>query len=68
MTILKNGSTLLVEILTEDSFSVVLAMTDTAFATWRKDDKGDTFWGDYFPQTLDGLQEAIIDLVARTGK
>lgn len=65
MTLLKNGSTLLVEILTPNGEAVVLAVTGRAFATWRKDDQGDTFWGDYYPPTLEGLKGAIGSLERR---
>jgi len=68
MTLLKNGSTLLLEELTTDGESMVLAQTVTgAFVTWRKDDEGDTFWGNYFPQTLTGLKEAIQSFEDRIG-
>ena len=67
MTLLKNGSTLLVEIPTSDRESVVLALTVAgAFATWRKDNQGNTFLGDYHPPTLEGLQAAIESLVRRS--
>lgn len=68
MTLLKNGSTLLVESLTSNGEAVVLAITpEGAFATWRKDDNGDTFWGDYHPPTLEGLKAAIKSLEQRAG-
>jgi len=67
MVLLKNGSTLLLEEPTADGESVVLAQTPTgAFVTWRKGSEGDTFWGNYFSQTLRGLKEAIIDFEERT--
>lgn len=66
MTILKNGSTLLVESLTPNGEAVVLAITPGgAFATWRKDDEGNTFSGDYYPPTVEGLKGAIDSLEAR---
>jgi len=64
MAILKNGSTLLLERLTEYG-AIVLAQTETAFATWRKDAQGDTYHGNYFRQTLDGLKGAIQDFEER---
>ena len=68
MATLKNGSTLLVEILTPDGEAIVLAVTVAgAFATWRKDDQGDTYHGDYYPPTLDGLKGAIESLESRSG-
>ena len=65
MTLLKNGSTLLLELPTEDG-KMVLAMTETAFATWRMDSEGDTYHGNYSRQTLDGLKIAIADLESRS--
>lgn len=65
MTTLKNGSTLLVEVVTRDGMAVVLARTETAFATWRKDDGGDTYHGEYFPPTIEGLKAAIESLERR---
>ena len=64
MTTLKNGSHLLLEILTEDG-KMVLAMTETAFATWRMDSEGNTHHGHYFRQTPGGLQGALTDLEIR---
>ena len=65
MEILKNGSTLLIEIPTADGESVVLAKTETSFVTWRKNDQSDTFWGDYYPPTVEGLKDAITSLETR---
>jgi len=65
MVQLKNGSTLLVEVLAPDGEAVVLAKTETAFATWRKDGDGNTFWGNYFRDTIDGLKQAVADLETR---
>ena len=65
MVTLKNGSTLLVEIPMNDGESGVLARTETAFATWRKNDEDDTFRGDYYPPTLEGLKGAIQSLEDR---
>lgn len=67
MPLLKNGSTLLLEVPTEEGQSVVLAMTEKAFATWRKDSEDITYHGDYFPQSPDGLARALKDLRERSG-
>jgi len=66
MTTLKNGSILLLETLTPvDGSSIVLAKTETAFATWRKAGDGNTYHGHYFQQTVEGLTEAIDDFRTR---
>ena len=65
MATLKNGSTLILAIPTPDGQAIVLAQTETAFATWRKDDQDDTYHGHYFRQTVEGLTEATDDFRTR---
>ncbi len=68
MALLKNGSTLLLELPTQDGAAVVLAQTETAFATWRRDDQGDTYHGEYFAPTVEGLKGAIENLEERAAQ
>lgn len=67
MVVLKNGTILLLEELTKDGDSTVLAMSETDFITWKKDNEGNCFWGRYFRRCAASLELAIADFHARVG-